>query len=100
LPKETPKLPNQEFTANETSVDENENKIPSMYVKNVNKRLLSECYVKTKCLDEEVASKHLDTLTAYEDILEEQRLNHEEKTAYILIGEGFWFKLKELTKRI
>ena len=69
----------------ETSVDEDENKIPSMYVKNVIKRLLSECYVKTKCLDEEVASKHLDELTAYETILEEQRLNHEEKTADILI---------------
>ena len=75
----------EENLSEETSVDEDENKIPSMYVKNVNKRLLSECYVKTKCLDEEVASKHLDELTAYETILEEQRLNHEEKTADILI---------------
>ena len=64
----------EENLSEETSVDEDENKIPSMYVKNVNKRLLSECYVKTKCLDEEVASKHLDELTAYEAILEEQRL--------------------------
>ena len=75
----------EENLSEETSVDEDENEIPSMYVKNVNKRLLSECYVRTKCLDEEVASKHLDELTAYETILEEQRLNHEEKTADILI---------------
>ena len=47
-----------------------------MYVReNVNKRLLSEFHVKMKCLDEEVASKHLDELTAYGAIIEEQTLN-------------------------
>ena len=70
-----------------------------MYVKSVNKRLLSECYVKIKCLDEETASKYLDELTAYEAILEEKTLNHKVKTADIIIGEaGGGYGFNEVNK--
>jgi hypothetical protein len=47
-----------------------------------------ECCVKMKSLDEEVATKHLDVMKAYKAILEEQRLEHEAKTAAVKVGQA------------
>jgi hypothetical protein len=76
----------EDDVSEETKVDKNENEIS--VVKKLRKRPSSDCYVKMECLDEEVATKHLDEIKAYSAILEEQRLDYEAKTAYVNIGQA------------
>ena len=67
----------EDDVSEESKVDENENEIISL------PSSPKKCYVKMDCLDEEVASKYLDAIKAYEAILEEQRLEYEAKTASV-----------------
>ena len=80
----------EDNVSEETKVDENDNEIPRIpdVVKNFKKRPFVECCVKMKCLDENVTTKHLDEMKAYEAILEEQRLEHEAKTAAVKVGQA------------
>ena len=81
----------EDDVSEDTKVAENEKEIPTTLssVKQLKKRLLSKCYVKMKCLDEEVTTRHLEEMKAYTAILEEQRerLEYETKTASIQISQ-------------
>jgi hypothetical protein len=74
----------------ETKVDENDNEIPGIpnVVNKLMKRPFVECCVEIKCLDEEVATKHLDEMKAYKAILKEQRLELEAKTVAVKVGQA------------